>query len=99
MVVIAFARLRDFWQQPGRGDAEQPLKAWFYEATNADWATPADVKNRYASASFLADNRVVFNIRGGNYRLVTLVHYGVRTVYIRFIGTHAEYDRIDASTV
>jgi mRNA interferase HigB len=76
-----------------------PLRAWFKEANAANWGTPADIKRSYASASVLNANRVVFNIGGNKYRLIVVVHYRVRTIYIRFIGTHAEYDRIDANTV
>ena len=99
MRVIALGRLREFWQQPGRGDAEQPLKAWFKEAEKANWTAPAEIKKRYASASFLNDNRVVFNIGGNKYRLIVVVLYRARTVLIRFIGTQKEYDRVDANTV
>lgn len=90
-------RLRDFWQR--HPDAEQPLKAWHDEAKHARWTTPQDIRNRYASASFVGRNRVVFNIKGNDYRLVVAVAYGFQAVYIKFIGTHAEYDRIDAVTV
>jgi mRNA interferase HigB len=99
MRVIARATLRQFWQRAGRGDAEHPLKAWFKEAEKADWAGPADIRRRYASASFLNENRVVFNIGGNKYRLIVRVMYRSRTVYIRFIGTHTEYDRIEADKV
>jgi mRNA interferase HigB len=99
MRVIALGTLRAFWRKPGRGDAEQPLKAWFKEAEKADWTGPADIKRRYASASFPNDNRVVFNIGGNKYRLIVRVMYRSKTVYIRFIGSHAEYDRVDANVV
>jgi mRNA interferase HigB len=95
--VIALKELREFW--PSHPDAEEPLRAWFKEAENADWKTPAELKARYANASILKDNRVCFNIGGNKYRLVTLVFYRVKMVYIRFIGTHEEYDKIDANTV
>lgn len=97
MRIIAVGRLRDFWQR--HSDAEQPLKAWHDEAKHATWTTPQDIRNRYASASFVGRNRVVFNIKGNDYRLVVAVAYGFQAVYIKFIGTHAEYDRIDAVTV
>ncbi len=99
MRVIALAKLREFWQRSGRSDPEQPLRAWFKEAEKSDWAAPADIKRRYPSASFLNDNRVVFNIGGNKYRLIVRVMYRSRTVYVRFIGTHREYDRIDARAV
>ncbi len=69
------------------------------EALAASWQTPQDIKNQYASTSFIGNNRVVFNIKGGNYRLVAAVAYRFQAVYIKFIGTHAEYDRIDATIV
>jgi len=97
--IIAFSRLRDFWQQPGRGDAEQALRAWYAEAKRADWRTPSEVKAAYGNASLLPGNRVVFNIRGNKYRLVVAVRYEFRLMYVRFIGTHAEYDSVDAETV
>ena len=80
-------------------DAETSLRAWFAEAKNAEWATPQSIKERYRSASFVGNDRVVFNICGDKYRLVVLVKYEFRTVYVRFIGTHAEYDKIDAEEI
>jgi mRNA interferase HigB len=96
--VIAQSALIAFWRKPGRGDAEGPLKAWYAEVKKSTWTIPMDIKARYSTASFLADNRVVFNIGGNKYRLVTVVHYPKR-VYIRWIGTHGEYDKIDAAKV
>lgn len=80
-------------------DALDPLLAWFTEVEKADWTGPGDVKGRYRSASFLADDRVVFNIKGNEYRLIVHIKYAFHVVYIRFVGTHAEYDKIDATTV
>jgi len=97
MRVIARRRLREFWQLHRR--AEQPLKAWYAEATGADWQSPQDIKRSYAHASFVADNRVVFNIAGNRYRLIVHVNYDYQIVYVKFVGTHAEYDRIDPGTV
>ena len=99
MRVIARKNLMDFWTRPGCGDAEQPLRAWFHEAKSADWSTPTDVKAAYRSASILSKNRVVFNIGGNKYRLVVAIHYPARIVFIRFVGSHAEYDRIDAEEI
>lgn len=99
MRVIARRTLREFWEQPGRSDAEQQLKAWFKEAKAADWQTPAEVKVAYRSASIIGNRRVVFNIAGNKYRLVVQVNYQYRVVYVRFIGTHAEYDQIDAAEI
>jgi mRNA interferase HigB len=97
--IIALRTLREFWEQPGRGDAEQPLKAWYAEAKDAAWRTPADVRAKYGSAGIVAHNRVIFNIAGNKYRLVVKFHYNTGIGYIRFVGTHADYDEIDAETV
>lgn len=96
MRIIARRALREF--RVRHPDSEAPLKAWFAEAQTADWKNPQDVKRRYRHASFLADNRVVFNIGGNKYRLVVHVNYGFKIAYIKFVGTHAEYDRIDPET-
>jgi mRNA interferase HigB len=95
--VIARKTLRDFWVK--HPDAEQPLKTWYAEASHSAWVHPKDIKARFPAASFLAGNRVVFNIRGNRYRLIARVRYDLGRVYIRFIGTHPEYDKVDASTV
>ncbi len=84
-----------FWKE--YPDAEQDLRAWFHEAEEADWKTKTDVQRRFPTASILKQGRIVFNIRGNRYRLV--VHCRHPFVYIRFIGTHAQYDRIDAQTI
>lgn len=99
MRVIARKTLRRFWEQPGQEDAEQPLRAWFAEARKALWNTPADVKEHYRSASILKGGRVVFNIGGNKYRLVVAIRYQAQIVFIRFVGTHSEYDRINAKEV
>lgn len=80
-------------------NAKGPLEAWHAEAKNAKWETPDDIKKQYRSADILPGNRVVFNIKGNNYRLVVKIAYKIGRVFIRFIGTHAEYDKIDAETI
>ena len=75
------------------------MKAWFAEAQAAEWDTPQVIKRRYRHASFVGDNRVIFNISGNKYRLIVHVNYGFGIVYIKFIGTHIEYDRIDPETI
>lgn len=80
-------------------DSRQPLFAWFAEVEKAAWHGPDDVKARYPSASILAGDRIVFNIKGNAYRVVVAVKYEFFAVYIRFIGTHAEYDAIDATSI
>ena len=97
MRVIAKRTLREFWEK--HEDCEQQLKAWYHEAENAYWKTPNDIKKEYPSASFLITNRVVFNIKGNHYRLIVKINFDFGIVWIRFIGTHAEYDKIDATKI
>ena len=97
MRIIAISQLKSYWQK--YPDSEQPLLAWIDEARNADWSTPTDIKEQFRSASILKSRRVVFNIKGNDYRLIAAVAYRFQAVYIKFIGTHAQYDRIDAATV
>ncbi len=88
---------REFWSR--HSDAEQPLLAWYREAEKEDWASPTQLKTRYPSASIVGGNRVVFNIKGNNYRLVVWINYPKRIMYIKFVGTHSEYDRINAEEI
>lgn len=97
MRIIAKKTLRDFWQK--QLDCEQQLKAWYQEAEKAKWKAPKDIKLEYPSASFLQDNRVVFNIKGNHYRLIVRINYSYQIVWIRFIGTHAQYDKINATKI
>ena len=97
--VIARKILRDFWVKPTYADAEQPLKAWFKLAEEADWAKPSEVKQALGSSSIVGDNRVVFNIAGNKYRLVAKINYPYRVLYIRFIGTHRQYDFIEVTEI
>jgi mRNA interferase HigB len=97
MRVITLVAIREFYvRHPA---AAQALKAWTQEARNASWKTPQDIKKRYSSASFIQGNRVVFNIKGNEYRLVVAVAYRFEAVYIKFVGTHTQYDAIDARTI
>jgi mRNA interferase HigB len=89
--------LKGYWDSVP--ETKGPLTAWFKEVSDASWASPAELKAKYASASILKDGRAVFNVCGNNYRLVVWINYDFRIVYVRFIGTHKEYDRIDAETV
>jgi mRNA interferase HigB len=97
MRVIAVSTLRAFWER--YPDAEQPLKAWYEEATSASCSQPADIKVQYRSASVLKNRRVVFNIKGNDYRLIVAIAYKLQIVYVKFVGTHKEYDAVDAETV
>lgn len=97
MRIISRKTLREFWDQ--HPDARQPLQAWYDDVKHAEWHSSADIKNVYRNASFLANNRVVFNIKGNNYRLIVAVQYAHGILYIRFVGTHRDYDKIDATTI
>lgn len=97
MRIISRKKLREFWEQ--HPDARQPLQAWYADVKQARWKTPVDIKNVYRNASIVANNRVVFNIKGNTYRLVVAVQYQYGIVYIRFVGTHQAYDQIDVTTI
>ena len=97
MRIIARKTLREFWQR--HSNAQKPLQAWFADAKQAHWKNPNDIKKIYRNASVINNNRVVFNIKGNDYRLVVAINYDFGIIYIRFIGTHKEYDRIDATTI
>lgn len=97
MRVISKKILREFWEV--HADCEQQLNAWFQEACKAEWKTPNDIKKEYPSASFIAGNRIVFNIKGNNYRLIVKINYDYQMLWIRFVGTHTEYDKIDANKI
>lgn len=94
MRVLSKKTLRDFWER--HPDSEQPLKAWNQEVTDAEWAAPVQLKERYPRASILADNRVVFDIGRNKYRLMVWVRYRLAMVYVKWIGTDAEYNHVDA---
>ena len=97
MRVIAVSTLRAFWER--YPDAEQPLKAWYEEATSSTWTQPADINAQYRSATVLKNGRVVFNIKDNDDRLIVAIAYKLQIVYVKFVGTHKEYDAVDAETV
>ena len=97
MRVIAKKILREFWEK--HPDSTEPLKTWYKEASKARWNDPSVVKNQYPKASILKSGRVIFNICGNKYRLITRISYARESVFIRFIGTHSDYDNIDADTI
>lgn len=97
MRVVAKKILREFWEK--HADSEDQLKTWFKEASKATWNNPSEIKEEYAKASILKGGRVVFNICGNKYRLIVDINYLRQWVFIRFIGTHSEYDNINADTI
>ena len=97
MRIIAKRTLRVYWEKNRR--AEQPLKAWYAIAAKAEWSSPADVKTVYGTASIVGNDRVVFNIGGNRYRLVVRFDYARRIGFVRFVGTHTEYEAVDVSNI
>lgn len=99
MRVIAKSTLVKYWNQPECADAKGALQSWHDEALKANWKTPQDVKTQYGSASICGNNRVVFNISGNKYRLVVEMQYQAGIAWVKFVGTHARYDRINVENV
>ena len=97
MRIIAISHLKAFWDK--HPDSEQQLRAWADEAKKASWTSPEVIKGQFGNASILKSRRVVFNIKGNDYRLIVAIAYRFGAVYIKFVGTHVEYDKIDANTV
>lgn len=97
MRIIALKTLREFWEN--HPDARQPLQSWYEDARHSLWNSPAEIKAVYRNASIIANNRVVFNIKGNDYRLIVAVNYRCGIAYIRFVGSHREYDLIDAAEI
>jgi len=97
MRVIAKSTLRKYWEK--HKDTEKQLKSWYHEAIKAAWKNPEDVKSMYPSASILRNNRVVFNIKGNRYRIIVKINYYFGIIWIRFAGTHSEYDKINAEII
>ena len=95
--VIAKRTLKECWEK--HPDCEQQLKSWYQEASYAEWKSPNEIKLDYPSASILNDHRVVFNIKGNHYRLITKINYDYQVIWIRFIGTHSEYEKINANEI
>ena len=97
MRVISIKILREFWEK--HSDCQQQLKSWFQETSKAEWKNPNEIKLEYPSASLIGDNRVVFNIKGNHYRIIVKINFEYKMVWIRFVGTHSEYDKIDANKI
>jgi len=99
MRIIAIKTIKEFWEKKNCQDSEQSLRAWYFEAKEDNWKSPNDLKKKYGNASVIGDGRLVFNIKGNKYRLIVAVNYKMKLVFIRFIGTHQEYDKIDAKNI
>lgn len=99
MRVIAFRTLREFWEKTEFRDSESSLRTWYHEAKSAEWKNANELKQLYKSASIVGDGNVVFNIKGNTYRLVVSIDYEYQIVFVRFIGTHKQYDKINAKTI
>jgi mRNA interferase HigB len=97
MMVISRKQLREFWER--HPDSKDTLESWYADIKQANWKNPSDIKTIYRNASFIADNRVIFNVKGNKYHLIVKVQYKFQIVYIRFVGTHEDYDGIDARTI
>ncbi len=99
MRIIAFRTIREFFEKPEYSDSKISLSAWYHDAKMAEWKNSNELKQQYKNASILGEGRVFFNIKGNDYRLVVAIDYDFQVVFIRFIGTHKQYDKIDAKTI
>jgi len=99
MRILAFKTLKEFWEKPEYADSEKSLRAWFQDAKNSDWKDSNEMKEHYKTASIIGYGGVVFNIKGNSYRLVVAIDYEFQVIFIRFIVTHKQYDKINAKTV
>ncbi len=99
MRIIAFRTIREFFERPEYEDSEIALRAWYHDVKSASWNNANELKQQYKNASILGNGRVVFNIKGNDYRLVVAIDYTFQTIFVRFIGTHKHYDKIDAKTI
>ncbi len=99
MRIIAFRTLREFYEKPEYANSEVSLRAWYHDVKTSEWKDSNELKQQYATASIIGGGRVVFNINGNKYRLVVAIDYDFRVVFIRFIGTHNQYDKIDVKTI
>ena len=99
MRVIAFKSLKQFWENPLYSDSENGLRSWYQDAKQANWKNSNEMKSQFKNASIVGNNRVVFNIKGNKYRLIIKIEYEFQFMFIRFIGTHKQYDKIDCKTI
>ena len=99
MRIIAFRTLREFFEKPEYADSETALRAWYHDAKTAEWKNSNELKQQYKNASIVGDGKVVFNIKGNDYRLVVAIDFDFQVIFVRFIGTHKQYDTVDAKTI
>jgi len=95
MRIISKKTLKNFYEQPKYSDSKNALEAWHKEVLKLEWNTPNEIKAMYRSASIIGDTKVVFNIAGNKYRLIVTINYNAKIVFVKFIGTHKEYDKIN----
>jgi len=99
MRIIAFRTLREFWEKPEYADSETSLRSWYHDAKSANWNNSNELKQQYKNASVVGEGRIVFNIKGNLYRLVVAIDYEFQIIFVRFVGTHKQYDNIDAKII
>jgi mRNA interferase HigB len=99
MRIIAFSPLRTFFEKPEYADSEASLRAWYHDAKAAEWINSNELRQQFKNASIVGECRVVFNIKGNAYRLVVAIDYEFQVIFVRFIGTHKQYDKIDVKTI
>jgi len=99
MRIIAFRTLREFFEKPEYSDSEPSLRAWYHDVKIAEWKNPNELRQQYKNASFIGEGRVVFNIKGNDYRLIVAIDYEFQVIFIRFIGTHNQYEKIDVKKI
>lgn len=99
MRIIAFRTLREFWARTEYADSESSLRSWYHDAKNSEWKNSNELKQQYKNASIVGEGRVVFNIKGNTYRLVVSIDFEFQVIFIRFVGTHQQYDKIDAKKI
>lgn len=99
MRIISHRKLKEFFETSGKEDAKTALERWYDIAQRAEWHNLADIKADFPATDYVGNQRYVFNIKGNNYRLVVLIQFTIGRIYVRFVGTHSEYDRIDCSTI
>ncbi|MDR0793507.1 MAG: type II toxin-antitoxin system HigB family toxin [Chitinophagaceae bacterium] len=97
MRIVTFKTIKEFSEK--YSDADMPLREWYKKVKDSEWDNFAEVKQTFNSVDNVGNNRFVFNIKGNTYRLVAIIIFASKKVYIRFIGTHSEYDKIDCSTI